>query len=175
MIVSSINGTTTPVFKARMSTRQGVMKSFMTRNADEESVSLVNKVADAFEKHPSNAFIRIDEFKGAGFYGARGVIKSRHAIYTDVEPTPYDGVSSVQNIIRRILNPENKDCFNKLMGNKHNDVYDSWWAENISPIWSDVNKKFRTKTFFEGNYDKEFNQDFQNREEKTWKKLFVNR
>ena len=58
------------------------------------------------------------------------------------------------------------------MGYRHNDIYDSWWNENISPIWNDINEKFRTKTFFDGNHDKEFNQDFRNRKEKTWQKLF---
>ena len=67
------------------------------------------------------------------------------------------------NIFRRILDPENKKQFNRLVGEEYATVYESWWKENIAPIWEDINNNFREQTFFKKNYDKEFNADF-NRE-----------
>ena len=105
--------------------------------------------------------------------GARGAIESRFANFIDVEPANQNKTHPIKNILRRILDPENKVKFNQLMGSKYDNIYDSWWQENIAPIWDKINSTFREETFFKGNYDKDFNKDFQAQEERAWKKIFI--
>ena len=86
MIVSSVNSTAMPVFKARLACTHNEMKNFLKHKSDEDTISLVYKITDAFEKHPSNAVLRPSIQSKPGIYGTRGVISSRFATYTDVEP-----------------------------------------------------------------------------------------
>ena len=129
-----------------------------------KDLELTNKIFDAFEKHPSNEEIVPDvTYLKNTLTNARGTIESSKAAFIDTEPARSDSIAPIKNIFRRILDPENKKQFNKLIGEEHAPIYESWWKENISPIWEDINKNFRETTFFKKNYDKEFNADF-NRE-----------
>ena len=128
-------------------------------------LELTNKIFDAFEKHPSKEVIIPDvAYFRDTLFNARGTIESSRAAFIDTEPARSDsGTAPIFNIFRRILDPENKKQFNKLVGEEHAPVYESWWQENIAPIWEDINNNFREQTFFKKNYDKKFNNDF-NRE-----------
>lgn len=130
-----------------------------------KDLELTNKIFDAFEKHPSKEIIIPDVvyFRNI-LFNARGTIESSRAAFIDTEPARSDsGTAPIFNIFRRILDPANKKQFNRLVGEEYEPVYKSWWKENISPIWEDINNNFRESTFFTRNYDKEFNADF-NRE-----------
>ena len=129
-----------------------------------KDLELMNKIFDAFEKHPSKEEIVPDvAYLKNTLTNARGTITSLKAAFIDTEPARSDSIAPIKNIFRRILDPENKKQFNRLVGEEHASVYESWWKENISPIWEDINKNFRETTFFKKNYDREFNADF-NRE-----------
>lgn len=129
-----------------------------------KDLELTNKIFDAFEKHPSKEVIIPDVayFRNT-LFNARGTLESSKAAFIDTEPARSDSIAPIKNIFRRILDPENKKQFNRLVGEKHASVYESWWKENIAPIWEDINHNFRESTFFEKNYDRKFNADF-NRE-----------
>lgn len=170
MLINSINSSVG--FGARLAQGSNEMKRLsaqMSKNPD--TAGIVEKIADAFQKHPSDVFIRTSKEYKSQLYGVRGVIASRNIVLTDVEPTA-DNISGIMNIFRRILDPENKECFNALVGKKFQDIYSTWWEENISPIWEKINTNFRGKTFYSGNYDKEFNQDFRMQKEVFWKEIF---
>ncbi len=129
-----------------------------------KDLELTNKIFDAFEKHPSKEEIVPDvAYLKNTLTNARGTITSSKAAFIDTEPARSDSIAPIKNIFRRILDPENKWQFNKLVGFEYLRNYNSWWIDNIAPIWKDINVNFRETTFFKGNYDKEFNADF-NRE-----------
>ena len=129
-----------------------------------KDLELTNKIFDAFEKHPSKEEIVPDVvYLKNTLTNARGTITSSKAAFIDTEPARSDSIAPIKNIFRRILDPENKWQFNKLVGFEYIRNYNSWWIDNIAPIWKDINVNFRETTFFKGNYDKEFNADF-NRE-----------
>jgi hypothetical protein len=136
-------------------------------------LELTNKIFDAFEKHPSKEVIIPDvAYFRDTLFNARGTIESSRAAFIDTEPARSDsGTAPIFNIFRRILDPENKKQFNKLVGEEYAPVYESWWQENISPIWEDINNNFREQTFFKKNYDKKFNNDF-NRESGKYEDFF---
>lgn len=130
-----------------------------------KDLELTNRIFDAFEKHPSKEVIIPDVtyFRNT-LFNARGTIESSKVAFIDTEPARSDsGTAPIFNIFRRILDPENKKQFNRLVGEEHAPIYENWWKENIAPIWEDINHNFRETTFFKKNYDKEFNADF-NRE-----------
>ena len=161
-------------FSAHLVTRNKEMSSFvnqMKKNLDD--ANLLQGITDAFENYPEKGNIRLSFIKKNGLWAARGVVSTRFATFIDSEPANNNRIHPIKNILRRILDPENKDVFNKLMGGKHSDSYNTWWEENISPFWNDINTKFREKTFFDGNYDKEFNLDFRNQQERAWQRIFV--
>ena len=134
---------------------------------------LMNWIFKAFEKHPSKEEIIPDIYyiKGA-LYNARGSLTSSKTTLYDTEPARSDSIAPILNIFRRILNPENKDSFNKLVGEEYSADYSDWWNKNIAPVWKNINKSFREKTFFKGNYDKEFNKDFNEQTGNFWIKLW---
>lgn len=170
MLVNSINSSVD--FCARLAQGSNEIKKLsaqMAKNPD--TAGIVEKIADAFRKHPSDVFIRTSNEYKSQLFGVRGVIASRNIVLTDVEPAA-DNVSGIMNILRRILDPENKDCFNALVGKKFQDSYSTWWEENISPIWEKIDSNFRGKTFYTGNFDTEFNKDFREQRENFWKKIF---
>ena len=75
-------------------------------------------------------------------------MESSRAAFIDTEPARSDSIAPIFNIFRRILDSENKKQFNRLVGEEHAPIYESWWKENIAPIWEDINKNFRETTFF---------------------------
>ncbi len=126
-----------------------------------EDLKLTKKIIKAFKNHPSPESVMIGEtFRYGEMFNARGVISSGRATLIDTEPARSDSIAHVMNIMRRIIDPENKVSFNKLMGEEYSKNYQPWWDKNIKPIWEDVNERFRESTFFEGNYDSQFNSDF---------------
>jgi hypothetical protein len=163
-----------PAFKAHLVLRSSAISSFVNlMNKTPENAKLMQGVIDAFKKYPSNLKVKASIINSPGFWGARGVIETKYAKLIDVEPANQNRTHPIKNILRRILDPENKEKFNQLMGGKQDDIYDAWWAENISPIWDDINSTFREKTFFNGNYDREFNKDYAKQNEKTWQKILA--
>ena len=171
-------------FKAKITVKSDEMKNFMNylrNNTNAPSgwyntksdLALVNKVMAAFEKHPSPEELSPDVFYIRGtFFNARGTLSSSKAEFRDTEPARSDSIAPIFNILRRILDPQNKQSFIKLTGEEYSAQYDEWWRQNISPIWKNINKNFREKTFFNGNYDKEFNEDFNKQEGNSWIKIW---
>lgn len=167
------NDGTVMSFNARLIKSNKDMKAFVRASAPEENgLSLSEKIIDAFEKHPASIKIKPFVNKGSGLWALRGAISTKFAVLQDVEPA-YTRVGAIKNVFRRILDPENKNEFNTLVGKEYESSYDSWWQDNISPIWQEIKTTFRERTFFEGNYDKEFNEDFRNKTERVWKKILV--
>ena len=173
-------------FKAKITVKTAGMKNFMQylrNNTDapegwynsKTDLMLMNKIKKAFKNHPSKEEISPDIYYIKGvFFNARGTLSSSRTVLRDTEPARSDSIAPILNIFRRILDPQNKEAFIKLTGEEHSSVYDKWWEQNISPIWENINKSFREKTFFAGNYDKEFNEDFINQNEKFWITLWKN-
>ena len=175
MQINRIANDNMPVhFGAHVVKRDKYLRSYLQGTTKTESeVKLMNKVFDAFEKHPAQIYVKPSVNSNNGLWAARGVISTKYASYQDVEPATTES-GALKNILRRILDPENKKEFNTLMGNGQEKIYDSWWNENIAPIWEEISSTFRERTFFDGNYDKEFNKDFRDRKETTWYRIFVN-
>lgn len=117
-------------------------------------------IKEAFEKHPSPVEIYpFITYVGGGF-GERGVLTSKEVGFTDTEPGRDDSWAPLENVFRRILDPENKDCFNILVGKGYESSYQPWWDKYISPIWDDIQITFREVTYFTDNRDKKFNKEF---------------
>ena len=119
-------------------------------------------IEKALEKHPSNENLDINRvYKKQYFWGERETISSSKASFIDVEPVRDDSVAGELGIIRRILDPENKDMFNSLMGLEHANIYDAWWEKYISPIWNQVNNLYRENPkIFPNISDKTYNDCF---------------
>ena len=129
MKTNSVNSAACPAFSARLATAQGAMRNLMHNKADINSKELITKISEALKKHPSDVVIKPNIITKLGIYSTRGSITSRFATYNDVEPVENDGKAPIKNILRRILDPENKNCFNKLVGEKYSNIYDTWWNE----------------------------------------------
>ena len=162
---------TRPTYKANVSKTKVLkntmehMEKYSTATGDwyntAEDLKLTKKIIKAFKKHPSHELVMIGEtFRYGEMFNARGVISSSKATLIDTEPARSDSIAHVLNIMRRIIDPENKQSFNKLMGEEYSKDYQPWWDKNIKPIWGAVNERFRESTFFEGNHDAQFNRDF---------------
>lgn len=171
-------------FKARVSVKTDQMKNFMNyleqnTNApkgwynSKNDLAVMNKIFYAFEKHPSKEEIVPDvSYLKNVLVNARGTLSSSKLKLIDTEPARSDSIAPIKNIFRRILDPENKDSFNKLLGEEYADSYDKWWKDNIFPIWQHIKSNFRETTFFKGNYDKEFNEDFRSQKGTYWIQLY---
>lgn len=126
-----------------------------------EELHLTKKIIHALKKHPSKENIEIEQTHRYGeMFNARGVISSGKATLIDTEPARSDSIAPILNIMRRIVDPQNKQSFNKLMGEEHAKDYQSWWNKNIKPIWAGINDNFREETCFEGIHDTKFNKLF---------------
>ncbi len=176
MQVQAINNyNNQPNFSAKIVVKTDDMKLYMeylnkyTKTKSQwynssKDLELTNKIFDAFEKHPSQEEIvpSVAYIKDV-LFNARGTLESSKAAFIDTEPARSDSIAPLKNVFRRILDPENKQTFNRLLGDKYESAYEGWWKENIAPIWTDIKANFRETTFFKENFDKEFNADF-NRE-----------
>ena len=130
-------------------------KGFYDNSKD---LKLTKRIIKAFKSHPSKEDIVVDTFyRKNELFNARGVVSSSKVTLTDTEPARSDSIAPTKNILRRILDPANKNSFNRLVGEEHSGIYENWWNKNIKPIWNDVNDRFRESTCFEGNRDREFN------------------
>ena len=162
---------------------EGDMKEYMkflnahTEAADgwynsTEDLRVTSKIIKAFKKHPSpNVVFPSNTYIKSVWFNARGTLKSKDCTLYDTEPSRSDSFAGIQNVLRRILDPENKSMFNKLLGVQYSWAYSTWWNEHIKPIWPYIQKNFRETTFFKGNYDKEFNEDFRKQGGQFWKTI----
>ena len=126
-----------------------------------EGLHLTKKIIHALKKHPSKESIEIEQTHRYGeMFNARGVISSSKATLIDTEPARSDSIAPVLNIMRRIVDPNNRASFNKLMGEEHAKDYQPWWDKNIKPIWEGIKDNFREETCFEGHQDERFNKLF---------------
>ena len=142
-------------FKAKINKNTPAMKiacSYMERCKDLQppyantkvKLQLFNLIEKALKKHPSKEIIDIKRIhKKQYFWGERETISSSKAFFTDVEPVRDDSIGGELGVLRRILDPENKDMFNSLMGLEHADKYNTWWEKHISPIWNQINNLYR--------------------------------
>lgn len=127
---------------------------------------LIEKLTNAIEANPSDALINIDVFyRKRENFNARGIISSQYGKFTDTEPVRDDSATApIENILRRMLNPENRLQMCKLFG-AHKDAYDvvkqnEWWNEYIYPIWSNIQETFYEKTLYPKSQDAHFNKVF---------------
>lgn len=127
-----------------------------------KNIGLFKKICKAFEAHPSKEVINADVFYRQGeAFNTRGTLKSSKAKIVDVEPSRSDdGVAPMQNILRKIVDPENKKMFHKLVGKEHESMYNAWWNKNIKPIWGDVKKTFNEGDTCPNISRKQYNKNF---------------
>ena len=103
------------------------------------NIDLLSKICDAFEKHPSNEVLNTDVKYVSGGFNARGVVQTSRGRIVDIEPSRSDdGIGPMQYLFRKLLDKDNKNIFNKLMGEEHSSAYNNWWEENIKPIKKDI-------------------------------------
>ena len=155
MKINSIQQDNNQNFSAKINKNTPAMKiacSYMERCKDLQppyantkiELQLFNLIEKALKKHPSKEIIDINRIhKNQYFWGERETISSSKALFTDVEPVRDDSIAGELGVIRRILDPENKDMFNALMGFEHVNKYDTWWGKHISPIWNQINNLYR--------------------------------
>jgi hypothetical protein len=123
---------------------------------------LMDKFIKAVEANPSDALINIDTFvcqKGE-FYNTRGRISSQYGEFRDTEPARDDSEAPFENIIRRILNPENRTQMCKLFGTNDFAEQSKWWNKYIDSIWNDIQEVFYEETVYPKSYDKIWNLKF---------------
>lgn len=107
------------------------------------NIILFSKICDAFEKHPSNEVLNTDVKYVSGGFNARGVVQTSRGRIVDIEPSRSDdGIGPMQYLFRKLLDKDNKNIFNKLMGEEYSSIYDSWWNKNISPIKKDIDELY---------------------------------
>lgn len=162
-----------PNFKASINKNTSAMKTacaYMERCKDYEppyantktELELFRLIEKALAKHPSKEVLNITRIiDNRFFWNERALIKSSKASFVDVEPVRDDSIAGELGVIRRILDPENKDMFNRLMGQEFSSKYDKWWNKHISPIWEDINSLYRENPEIEPNInDSEYNECF---------------
>ena len=49
----------------------------------------------------------------------------------------------MEYLFRKLLNPENKEVFNGLLGKEYSNIYHKWWNANIKPIWKEINELYK--------------------------------
>lgn len=127
-----------------------------------KNLGLFRKICKAFEKHPSNEVINADvKYRRSELFNARGFLETSKAHIIDIEPSRSDdGTAPMENILRKILNPDNKKLFNNLLGEKHKSSYNAWWDENIKPIWTDIQETFENNDILEEISESQLNRNF---------------
>ncbi len=133
-----------------------------------KELKLVKEIEKAFDAHPSETTLRISEIYKKGYsFGNRGMVESEFDKLVDVEPSREDGFGAIEHLLRKLLNPENKDLFNRLMGTRYENKYDAWWDIHIRPIWNDIVENFREETIKASTnhpaWDEQMNIEFRNR------------
>lgn len=113
--------------------------------------AIIERFITAVANNPSDARIKLNvSYRKDEDVNARGVISSQYGKFPDVEPARSDSKVKIENILRRILDPENRLQMCKLFGADKN-AYDvvkqnEWWNEYISPIWRDIMTTFYEPT-----------------------------
>ena len=133
-----------------------------------KELKLVKRIEKAFDAHPSETTLRISEIYQNGYsFGNRGMVESEFDRLVDVEPSREDEFGAIEHLFRKLLNPGNKDLFNKLMGAGYENKYDAWWNMYIRPIWNDIVETFREETIEASKnhpvWDEQMNIEFRNR------------
>lgn len=122
--------------------RQGVYNTSKNK-------TIIENFIKAIEANPSDAEISLDAFyRKNECFNARGVISSQYGKFTDTEPARSDSNVVIENIIRRILNPENRAQMCKLFGTNNFAEQSKWWDEYIYPMWNDIQEVFYERTLF---------------------------
>lgn len=128
--------------------------------------NLIDMFIKAVEANPSDALLNIDiayNIKEETF-NARGIISSQYGKFKDTEPARSDSNAPFENIIRRILNPENRFQMYKLFGADYNiekvKAQNEWWDEYIFPIWNGIQEVFFERTVYPKSYDSLWNKEF---------------
>ena len=126
--------------------------------------SIIEHFVNAVKANPSDAEISLDIFyRKDELFNARGTIGSQYGKFTDTEPARSDSNVPIENIIRRILNPENRFQMYKLFGADYNiekaKAQDAWWDEHIYPIWNSIKELFYEETFFPKRGDERLGRD----------------
>ena len=127
------------------------------------NTDLSEKIEYAFSKHPSDAEITPSiQYRYGELFNARGILKSKYGMLTDVEPARSDsGTAPIENILRKVLDPGNKKALNVILGKKYSNETDLWWKRFIAPIWKQISETFREETFPGSlSMDKQFNKAF---------------
>ena len=171
MKVSPINNTQ-PQFKATIvrSHDYNALMEFVSNFANsnssnmQRSKELLEAVQESLIAFPTDAKLKFTKMlrDPREYFIARGVVESQYAKFTDVEPARETSYVPIPNIMKRILNPDNKDYFNKLMGNKDDSIRSSWWDKNIRPIWNDILLNFYEDTVYRRDTHPDYNLIFRN-------------
>lgn len=123
--------------------------------------TIIENFIKAVNANPSDALISIDTVicNRNEMFNTRGRISSQYGVFIDTEPGRDDSNAPIENIIRRILNPENRAQMCKLFGTKNFTEQSNWWDEHIYPIWNSIKELFYEKTLFPKRGDERLGRD----------------
>lgn len=109
------------------------------------NIDLFSRICKAFKNHPSEEVIETKVIYRKGeLFNARGVLETSRGKITDIEPSRSDdGTGPMEYLFRKLLNPENKEVFNGLLGKEYSNIYHKWWNTNIKPIWKEINELYK--------------------------------
>ena len=172
-------------FKAYLQYNKGRKGYHDTSN----ELRLIKGIEKAIEEHPSDALLKFSAENDKAGPFCFGIIESEYGRIYDVERARDDSITAqIENLLRKLLNYENKDLFNRLMGTGYENKYDAWWNKHIRPIWSDIVEIFREETceesFDHTKWDIKMNKQFMDRNSEKkepesttyipwWKKFFT--
>ena len=162
---------TQPQFKAKIVGTQDLteLTNYLNKYVDAplscynsaNDLKLFKKVSDALIAFPTDAELKFTKIYRPGeLYNARGIVESQYAKLTDTEPARTNSVVPILNIMKRILNPNNSEQFDKLMGNNDNNLRIKWWDEHIAPIWESIKFNFYEDTIYRRNTHPDFDYMF---------------
>lgn len=134
------------------------------------NIELFSKICKAFENHPSEEIIDAKVIYLNGYFNARGMVETRRGKIRDIEPSRSDdGNGPIEYLLRKLLDPNNKKIFNKLLGEEHSNIYSKWWNENIKPLWSEISDLYKIDTTIVDNLSEEkYNKLFRNQFHKKY-------
>ena len=123
--------------------------------------TIISKFIEALEANSSDALINIDTIvcNKDEMFNTRGRISSQYGVFVDTEPARDDSNAPIENIIRRILNPENRAQMCKLFGTKNFLEQSKWWDEHICSMWKGIQEVFYERTLFPRSGDRLIGRD----------------
>lgn len=127
-----------------------------------KNIKLFKSICKAISRHPSPEVIDADVYYRKGeLFNARGVLETSKKRIVDVEPSRSDdGTAPMENLFRKLLNPENKDVFNSLLGKEYEGAYDKWWNKNIKPLWQNIRETYKMEEILHGVTEQDYNKAF---------------